>query len=114
ADGAAINAFAAWDITTGSASTVVAVIDTGYRPHADLAGRILAGYDMISDPLVANDGDGRDPDPTDPGDWVSSADTASDPFKGCSTSSSSWHGTAVAGIIAANTDNTVWVAGIDW
>ena len=70
----AINAYAAWDITTGSPSTVVAVVDTGYRPHEDLAGRLLPGYDFISDPQVANDGDGRDADPSDPGDWISAAD----------------------------------------
>jgi len=55
-----ISAFAAWDVTTGSAANVVAVIDTGFRPHADMEGRNLPGYDFISDPQVANDGDGRD------------------------------------------------------
>ena len=110
----AINAYAAWDITTGSPLTVVAVVDTGYRPHEDLAGRVLPGYDFITDPLVANDGDGRDPDPTDPGDWVSAADQSNPAFKDCGRSNSSWHGTGVSGIIAANTNNGVWVAGIDW
>ncbi len=61
---------AAWDVTTGSPNVVVAVVDTGYRPHADLAGRILPGYDFVSDPKIANDGNGRDADATDPGDWV--------------------------------------------
>jgi hypothetical protein len=56
-DAAAIGAFSAWDLTTGSASTVVAVVDTGYRPHAAMAGRILPGYDFVSNPDVANDGD---------------------------------------------------------
>ena len=51
----------------------VAVIDTGYRLHAGMTGRFLAGYDMISDPAIANDGDGRDPDASDPGDWMSTA-----------------------------------------
>ncbi|MDQ6619462.1 MAG: S8 family peptidase [Pseudomonadota bacterium] len=109
-----IDAFGAWDITTGAPSTVVAVIDTGYRPHVDLGGRILPGYDFIHDPVIANDGDGRDADASDPGDWVSAADVATDAFKGCTRENSSWHGTAVSGIIAANTNNGMWVAGVDW
>ncbi len=43
-----INAPAAWDITTGSSSIVVAVIDTGITNHADLAGRTVPGYDFIT------------------------------------------------------------------
>ncbi|NDP43070.1 MAG: S8 family serine peptidase [Aromatoleum sp.] len=114
-DAAAINAFEAWDVTTGSSATVVAVIDTGYRPHVDLAGRILPGYDFVSDSDVANDGDGRDADARDPGDWIDDADKAG-AFSGdtCRKDVSSWHGTAVAGVIAANTNNGAWTAGIDW
>ena len=105
--------FDAWTITHGSASTVVAVVDTGYRPHFDLTGRFLAGYDMISDPAVANDGDGRDPDASDPGDWLLAGEITG-AFANCKFAWSSWHGTSVAGVIAANTDNHVWTAGIDW
>jgi serine protease len=65
-----INAPAAWDITTGAASVVVAVIDTGITGHADLSGRTVPGYDFIGDALVGNDGDGRDSDASDPGDWI--------------------------------------------
>lgn len=114
-DAAAMGAFSAWDATTGSPSTVVAVVDTGYRPHAAMAGRILPGYDFVSNPDVANDGDGRDADASDPGDWVAFSDlTRSQTFYGCSTEDSSWHGTSVAGIIAANVNDGAWTAGIDW
>ena len=112
---AGISAFSAWDLTTGSADTVVAVVDTGYRPHAAMVGRILPGYDFVSDPLIANDGDGRDADATDPGDWVTRTDLAtSHTFDGCDIAISSWHGTSTAGIIAANGNDAAWTAGIDW
>lgn len=104
----------AWDITTGSAGITVGVIDTGYRPHADLSGRIVPGYDFIGDTIVANDGNGRDPDALDPGDWVTSAESASGWLAGCPTGNSSWHGTHVAGTIGAATNNALGVAGINW
>ncbi len=112
---AGINAFAAWDLTIGSASTIVAVVDSGYRPHADLAGRILPGYDFISDPPTANDGDGRDADARDPGDWISQADL-NGAFRGmgCSVRSSTWHGTNVTSVIAADSNNGASIAGVDW
>ena len=114
-DAAAISAFSAWDVTTGSAGTVVAVVDTGYRPHAGMAGRILPGYDFVSDPVIANDGDGRDADASDPGDWITRTDLAtSHTFDGCDIAISSWHGTAIAGIVAANGNDQAWTAGIDW
>jgi serine protease len=105
-----ISAYDAWTVTQGSPNIVVAVIDTGYRPHAAMVGRFLPGYDMISDPETANDGDGRDPDALDPGDWVTAAEAHGD----CSAQNSTWHGTSVAGIIAANTNDAAWTAGIDW
>ncbi len=107
-----IDAQSAWQITWGDPSMVVAVLDTGIRPeHPDLQGKILPGYDFISDRTHANDGDGRDADPTDPGDWITSSEDASGTFKGCGQSDSSWHGTQVAGIIAAATDNGMGMAG---
>ena len=114
-DAANDSIYAAWDITTGTSSTIVAVVDTGSGSHVDLAGRFLPGYDFISDVRIANDGNGRDPDATDPGDWVTAADIAG-AFSGmgCDAEPSSWHGEAVAGIIAANTNDNAWTAGINW
>jgi serine protease len=96
----AIHAPAAWARTTGTASVVVAVIDTGILEHPDLAGRLVAGWDFVSDPVSAADGDGRDPDPTDTGERRAS--------------SSMLHGVHVAGIIGAIADNHLGVAGLDW
>lgn len=104
---AGINLPTAWDTATGSGVTV-AVVDTGYRPHADLAANIVGGYDFISDVTVANDGNLRDSDATDPGDWTNANECQS----GDPAYNSSWHGTHVAGTIAAVTNNSNGVAGI--
>lgn len=108
----------AWGDTTGSTSgptAVVAVVDSGIRGgHPDLAGKLLPGYDLVSELAVSNDGDGRDPDPSDPGDWVHPADLANPLFAGCDLSNSTWHGTFIAGQIAAATDNAQGVAGLNW
>ncbi len=109
-----INAPAAWDITTGSASIVVADIDTGITAHADLSGRTVPGYDFISDSRIANDGNARDADPSDPGDWITAAESASGFFAGCPVENSSWHGTHTAGTIGAKSNNSLGVAGINW
>jgi serine protease len=97
-----INLPQAWDGTIGSSEVTTAVLDTGILPgHPDLQNRVVPGYDFVSDPDLANDGDGIDPDPTDPGD-------------GFHEFSSSFHGTLVAGIVAAETDNMAGVAGVTW
>jgi len=142
----AINIEPAWAITTNAASStaasgsaiVIADVDTGITSHPDLSSKLFAatfsgttastpyGYDFVgySNPgsadaiLIANDGDGADADPTDPGDWVTTAEdagTASNgAFKGCGQSDSSWHGTETAGILGAATNNATGMAGVGY
>ena len=90
----------AWQKTHGSPHVVVAVIDTGIRPHPELAARLLPGYDFISDPESAGDGDGRDPDPIDEGSLE--------------PGSSGLHGLHVSGILGAQANNHEGIAGVDW
>ena len=96
----AMNLPAAWDIEKGTA-VAVAVIDTGIlSSHPDFAGKILPGYDFISDTRISNDGNARDNNPEDPGDKPGQQST--------------YHGSHVAGTIAAATNNSGGVAGVSW
>ena len=99
------NLEAAWDVTKGE-GIVVGVIDTGIVPHSEFAGQLLPGYDFIGDVETAVDGDGRDADPNDPGDWSLAGEC------GFFAEDSSWHGTHVSGTVAALTDNGAGGAGV--
>ncbi|NRT57913.1 S8 family peptidase [Sphaerotilus uruguayifluvii] len=109
-----INAESAWSLTTGSAGVIVAVLDTGIRwNHPDLDGKLVAGYDFVSESVISNDGDGWDSNPADPGDWISASENSSNAtLKGCGVADSSWHGTQTAGLIAAATNNATGMAGL--
>ena len=106
---AGINATAAWNLTQGAVGMAIAVVDTGIVGHPDLAGRILAGYDFISDPASARDGNARDPNPADEGDWYGNGACGYAEGR-----SSSWHGTFIAGQLAANANNGTGVVGLNW
>ena len=95
-----VGAPGAWSVTRGDPDVVVGVVDTGVVDHPDLEGQLVDGYDFISEPSIAGDGDGRDPDPTDAG--------ARDRPSG----RSSWHGTHVAALVAGRADDGYGVTGL--
>ncbi|MGE4618377.1 MAG: S8 family serine peptidase [Planctomycetota bacterium] len=88
--GADMKAAAAWDISTGSSTIVVAVIDEGVDvDHPDLAANMVAGHDAVT----------ADPTPEGvPGN----------------ANSTDGHGTCCAGIIAAVGNNGIGVSGVTW
>ena len=131
----------AWDVTTGHSSAVLAIIDTGIVNHQDLNGagiapfsatyvpngRFLAGYDFISEGVgagtvpanfVANDGNGRDPDPSDPGDFITTQEETDYPSLcddgQAGPQNSSWHGSHMSGVAAAASNNAMGIAGVAW
>ncbi len=117
----------AWAITHGATSIIIGDVDTGITAHPDLTAtnsKMIAGYDFVSDGAVANDGGGRDPDPSDPGDYITATEnsTKNGPFFGCADQgkggavpeNSSWHGTQTAGILGASTNNGIGMAGTAW
>ena len=100
-----IDAPEAWDVETGSASVVVAVIDTGVDyEHPDLAGNMWKNPGEVP-------GDGIDDDHNGYVDDVYGVDTYGldgDPMD------SYGHGTHVAGILGAGGNNTIGVSGVNW
>ena len=85
----------AWTHSVGSPSIVIAVIDTGGTQHPDMSGRILPGYDFYS----------NDADSTDDGDGSNGTE--------CPAYPNTWHGTKVAGVIAANVNNGIGISGVN-
>lgn len=101
-----LNMTSVWPIATG-AGVRVAVLDTGITPHSDLTGRVIGGYDFVSNAANARDGNGRDSNPRDEGDWYLAGECGSS-----YGSNSSWHGTHVTGTVVASTNNNKGVAGM--
>ena len=93
----------AWDLTQGAPGVRVAVVDTGVRSDHPELDSLLSneGYDFISDPVAAGDGDGPDPDPFDAGDGERAGEN-------------SYHGTHVAGTVAVESNNEVGIAALNW
>jgi serine protease len=93
----AMNLPAAWDIEDGSSNEItIALVDSGIISHPDLNLQLAPGYDFISDPAIAGDGNGRDSNPEDEG------------------GESGFHGSHVAGTIGATTNDGAGVAGVNW
>lgn len=103
---AGIDAEVAWTYTRGEGA-VIAVLDTGTTTHPELDGQLLAGYDFVSDAARARDGDARDPDPKDEGDWEEPGDCGRR-----AGARSSWHGTHVMALAAARRGNRMGIVGV--
>ena len=102
-----VSALEAWGTTRGKGVTV-AVLDSGITAHPDLDANVLPGYDFIAESAFSNDGNGRDSDPTDAGNWT----VDNQCFTGSKATASDWHGTHVAGTIAAIANNNEGIAGV--
>ncbi|MDD2742049.1 MAG: S8 family peptidase [Rhodocyclaceae bacterium] len=107
-----IDAEAGWAKVTSTLRPVLAVVDTGVTAHSDLQANLLPGYNFISSAARAGNDTGRSADAADLGDWVDEDDLLKPEFAGCELSDSSWHGTHVAGIAAAASDNGMGIAGV--
>ncbi len=106
---AAINAETAWNLTTGSASVVIADIDTGALfGHPDLVNKLLPGRNFVS--ANGNLGSGWSADATDTGDWTTAGQCGS----GQSATPSSWHGTQTASLLGAQTNNGIGMASVGY
>ncbi len=82
-----MNTEKAWDVTTGSSSVTVAVVDTGVDgTHPEFSGKMVAGYDYINNKALT----------------------------GNENSDDHGHGTHVAGIACAIGNNNRGVAGMNW
>lgn len=103
-----VSALEAWGGTTRGKGVTVAVLDSGITAHPDLDANVLPGYDFIAESAFSNDGDGRDSDPTDAGNWT----VDNQCFTGSKATASDWHGTHVAGTIAAIANNNEGIAGV--
>jgi serine protease len=90
----------ALQLAAPKSDVVVAVIDSGvYSAHPDLSTQSVPGYDFIEDLANAIDGDGRDANPDDPGQALDFGDV-------------DYHGTHVAGTVAAAADNGIGGYGV--
>lgn len=112
----------AWARSTGvpdlsNPGAVVAVLDSGITSHIETNARVLPGWDFVAETVYAGDGNGRDNDPQDPGDAITTSDRLAQPdkFSGCPDATrSSWHGTTITGQLAAVTHNSEGVAAANW
>ncbi|WP_052684973.1 S8 family serine peptidase [Lentzea aerocolonigenes] len=94
----------AWDQGPSGLGQRVAVIDTGRTAHPDMNANYVGGYDFISNAATARDGNGRDANPMDQGDWTTGTCGPARP--------SSWHGLHVAGTVAALRNNATGGTGV--